>query len=221
VTGAPFSATETFQSQQTLASGNQITRTEESKIYRDGQARTRVERTITPPTSSGKAAFTEVTITDPVMGYRYVLNSSNMTAIQMPLPKSATTGSAAGSAARPQRPNAPQVAKTNLGTQTINGVLATGTQTTETIAAGAIGNAQPIQVVRISWVSNDLKIPVEIKSSDPRFGTTDTEVTNIVQSEPAASLFVVPSTYTIKTGGPGFGAGPGMMRRGRGFGGPR
>ncbi|MBV9504364.1 MAG: hypothetical protein JO323_05090 [Acidobacteriia bacterium] len=215
VTGAPFSAGVTYQSQQLLAGGNQITRTDQEKVYRDSQGRTRIERTITPPASSSQQAFTEITITDPVAGYRYELNSATMTAVQSSLPKAPSTSGTAPT--RPARPNAPDVTTTNLGTQTINGVLATGTQTTETIAAGAIGNTQAIQIVRISWVSSDLKIPVEIKTSDPRFGSTDMEVTNIVRSDPAASLFVVPSGYTIKTGGPG----PGMMRRGRPFGSPQ
>ncbi len=102
-----------------------------------------------------------------------------------------------------------------LGTQVINGVAATGTQLTETIPAGAIGNAQAIQVVRISWISTDLKVPVQIKTTDPRYGNTDMELTNIVQSEPSASLFVVPAGYTIQQGGGrGPGGGPGGSSRG-------
>jgi hypothetical protein len=99
--------------------------------------------------------------------------------------------------------------RTDLTPQSVNGVLAAGTQHSETIPAGAIGNARPIQTTRITWVSNDLKVPVRIQSSDPRFGSTDMELTNISQGEPSASLFVVPAGYTVKTGGPG------------GFGGPR
>ena len=95
-------------------------------------------------------------------------------------------------------------------------MAATGTQITETIPAGAIGNAQAIQIVRILWISTDLKIPVEIKTSDPRFGTSDLEVTNIVQAEPSASLFVVPGGYTIKQGGRGPGGPAGAARRGPG-----
>jgi hypothetical protein len=87
----------------------------------------------------------------------------------------------------------------NLGTQVVNGVSATGTRTTETITAGAIGNQQPIQIVRETWVSVDLKVPVQIKTSDPRFGNMVMQLTNIVQGEPDASLFQVPSSYTIKT----------------------
>src|ERR1700686_2957748 len=87
VTGAPYSATETLQRQQTLSNGNQISRNEQSTVNRDGQGRIRTEVTVTPPATSGKAAFTGVTIFDPVAGYRYVLNSSTMIAYQSPLPK--------------------------------------------------------------------------------------------------------------------------------------
>ncbi len=198
VTGAPYSAIQTLQTDRILSDGNQISRTEQSKVYRDSQGRTRTERTITPPALSGKQPFTEVTIVDPVAGYRYVLNSSNMTAIQMPLrPASSTT--AGPPPTRPGPPDGAQVTTVSLGTATVNGVTATGTQITETIPAGTIGNAQAIVIVRTTWISADLKVPVEIKTSDPRSGTTDMELTNIVQSEPDPALFTVPSGYTIRT----------------------
>jgi hypothetical protein len=95
------------------------------------------------------------------------------------------------------------VVTTALAPQSVNGVMASGTQRTETIPAGRIGNAQPIQISRVTWISNELKVPVQIRSSDPRFGTTDMELTNIVQAEPSAALFVVPAGYTIKPGGRG------------------
>jgi hypothetical protein len=96
----------------------------------------------------------------------------------------------------------------------INGVQATGTQLTETIPAGAIGNAQAIQVVRITWISTELKVPVEIKTTDPRYGNTDMELTNIVQAEPSASLFVVPVGYAVEAGGRGPGGSARGARRG-------
>ena len=159
VTGAPFSAVETLQTQQTLANGNQISNKVQSNVYRDGQGRIRTEETRTPPASSGKAASTIVTIFDPVAGFRYVLDSSTMIAYQSPLPKSNGTPPA-----RPAPPARPNETSASLGTQVINGVSATGTQLTETIPAGAIGNAQAIQVVRITWISTELKVPVEIKT---------------------------------------------------------
>jgi hypothetical protein len=213
VTGAPYSATETLQRQQNLANGNQISKKEQSNVYRDSQGRIRTEETITPPASSGKAAFTIVTIFDPVGGFLYALDSSTMTARQTPLPQF----NGAPPPARPARPMPPNVTTADLGTLTVNGVAAKGTQLTETIPAGAIGNTQPIQVVRVSWVSNDLKVPVQIKTSDPRFGNTDMELTNIVQSEPSASLFIVPAGYTVQQGGRGRNGGAGLQgRRGPG-----
>jgi hypothetical protein len=212
VTGAPYSAVQTLQRQRTLADGNQITTKAQSNVYRDGQGRIRTEETITPNASSGKAPINIVTIFDPVAGYLYVLNSATMIARQSPLPKPGDTAPA-----RPARPARPNETTTNLGTQVINGVSATGTQITETIPAGAIGNSQPIQIVRVSWISTELKVPVQIKTSDPRIGSSDMELTTIAQAEPSASLFVVPAGYTIQQVGGG-GRGPrgprGAVRRG-------
>jgi hypothetical protein len=215
VTGAPYSATETLTTQQTLANGNQITRTQTSTVARDSQGRISTSETLTPAASSGKAPFTIQTIFDPVAGFRYELNSSTMVAIRTPLPKArTTTDTTAQARTAPERPN---VVTASLGSASVNGVTATGKQHTETIPAGAIGNAQPIQTVRAIWESSDLKIPVKMQSSDPRFGTSDMELTNIVQAEPNASLFVVPSGYTVKEGGHGPGPdgrrGPGGARR--------
>jgi hypothetical protein len=206
ITGAPYSATETVSTVQTLASGNTITHQNVTQVYRDSQGRTRTERTITPP---GEAAFTQIEIMDPVSGNRYVLNSSTLTAIQMPLPRSRTgTPPANTPPAPPQRPGV-TVTTTDLGSRSVNGVDATGRQLTETIAAGAIGNAAPITITRTSWIATDLKVPVSIQTSDPRFGNTDMEMTNIATAEPDASLFQVPSNYTIRTGRGRFGAGGG------------
>jgi hypothetical protein len=89
------------------------------------------------------------------------------------------------------------VTKTSLGTQTIEGVAATGTQSVLTIEAGAIGNDQPIKIVSEEWYSADLKTVVLSKRSDPRFGDTVYQLTGINRAEPDASLFQVPSNYTV------------------------
>jgi hypothetical protein len=200
VVGAPYSAIQNIQTQRLLSDGNQVSRTEQSKIYRDTWGRTRIERTITPPASTGKQPHTEAVIVDPVAHYRYVLNSATMSAIQTPLP-TASSSSVTGNSPTLRSPVGMQVNTVDLGTQTINSVLATGTQVTEAIPAGAMGNAQTITIVRTTWISTDLKVPVEMKTSDPRFGTTDMELTSILQAEPDPSLFTVPSGYTVKTAG--------------------
>jgi hypothetical protein len=90
----------------------------------------------------------------------------------------------------------------SLGTQTINGVVAEGTRTTRTIPVGQIGNDKPLQIVSERWYSPDLQIVLKTTRTDPRFGTTTYTVTNIQRSEPSASLFAVPSDFTVQTGGP-------------------
>ncbi len=221
VTGAPYSGIQVVQSQTVLADGNRITNRHQTQVSRDSQGRIRMEETVTPPADSGKQPFTMITILDPVAGTRTVLNSADMTAMQMPF--SARGGRRGGRPdgppppppdARPQGAG-PQRTVTNLGTQSINGVAATGTQTSEVIPAGAIGNAQPITISRVVWISNDLKVPVQIKSADPRFGNMEMELTNIATSEPSASLFLVPAGYAVQQGHRG-GAGAGPQGRLRG-----
>jgi hypothetical protein len=91
-----------------------------------------------------------------------------------------------------------------LEKQTIEGVEAEGTRTTLTIPAGDIGNEQPIQIVTERWYSPELQTVVMSRHSDPRFGENTYRLTNISRSEPAATLFQVPSDYTVKEPGQTF-----------------
>jgi hypothetical protein len=91
--------------------------------------------------------------------------------------------------------------KEDLGRQTVEGVAATGTRTTWTIAAGAIGNLQPIKIVSEQWFSPDLQLLVLTKHSDPRTGENIYRLQNIVRAEPDRSLFSVPPDYTLKQSG--------------------
>lgn len=230
VTGAPFSAVQVVQTQEALMDGNTITRKYQTTIARDGQGRVRTEETIAARPGSGEAAHTIVTILDYVAQTRYVLDSKTMTAHQAPLRIPMARGGAGlrdGNSLVPRpgrtgQENTPNITRTTLAPQVVNGVLASGTSHVETIPAGQIGNERPIQISRQVWVSNELKVPVQIRSSDPRFGVTLMELTNVVQAEPSGSLFVVPAGYTVKQGrgGPGFGeaffggSGPGLQKRG-------
>ena len=89
----------------------------------------------------------------------------------------------------------------DLGRQTIEGVSATGTRTTWTIPAGAIGNLQPIKIVSEQWLSPDLQVLVLTRHSDPRTGENTYRLQNIVRAEPDRSLFTVPADYTLKESG--------------------
>lgn len=108
--------------------------------------------------------------------------------------------------------NAKDVKEEQLGKQIIEGVEAEGTRTTVTIPAGEIGNERAIEIVSERWYSPDLQLVVMTRNSDPRTGETTYKLTNINRTEPAKSLFEVPSDFTIKEG-PGFGPKIAPMRK--------
>jgi hypothetical protein len=93
-----------------------------------------------------------------------------------------------------------------LPPQIVNGVTATGRRDTVTIAAGAAGNDQPIRIVREQWYSADLGVVVQSAISDPRYGTTTYNLTQVQQGSPDPALFQVPAGSTLVPSGPGRGA---------------
>jgi hypothetical protein len=218
VAGAPFTASFSSQTTQTLADGNEIQRTTTGSLARDSQGRTRRDMTlpaIGPWAASGKPAPQMTFINDPVAGARYMLDANRKVANKMGVHdhSSGTPGAngkgAHGGAFAAERQK--ETTTTSLGTQTINGVSAEGTRVTRTIPAGEIGNQKPIVITVEKWYSPDLQETVMIKRSDPRMGNTVFQLTNVQRAEPAATLFQVPADYTVKQGGPG---GPrGMHRR--------
>ena len=84
-----------------------------------------------------------------------------------------------------------------LGKQMVEGVECGGDRVVTTMPAGAIGNERPIETVNETWYSPELQMTILSKRSDPRFGESTYRVTNIVRSEPEATLFQIPSEYTI------------------------
>jgi len=228
ITGAPYSGVEVRDHQQVLANGNVITNHTTSNVARDGSGRVRVESTLPAhgPAGTGATPTTIVNIHDPVAGVMRTLNPQSKTAHEVTIHPGPGRGGNGNPAGRPQgrgpgngtaaatrTPHTdPNTVTENLPMQTINGVQATGTRVTRNIPAGQFGNAQAIQIVHETWISADLKIPVMVKISDPRSGTTTTQLTNITRAEPDPSLFQTPSDYTVTKGG----RGPGGMRGGPG-----
>lgn len=101
VTGAPYSGVRTTVTQQTLSNGNVISRQEQAQIYRDSQGRVRIEQTSTN-TVTGKTRTT-VTITDPVAGVSFLLNSQSKTYTRSPA-RMFSTRLREGPTARRRRP---------------------------------------------------------------------------------------------------------------------
>ena len=212
VTGVPFSAIAVSETTQTLADGNHITRTTQTKLYRDGKGRFRKDVTLPAigwmETSGQPKSF--VMIDDPVANARFMLHADAKTAEQMGRHFGAMKGPENGAMrdaikgkmeSRQQQEIANgSLEKKDLGTQTIAGVSAQGTCITHKIPARQIGNEKEITIVSERWYSNELQMVVMSKRSDPRFGDTVYTVTILNRAEPDATLFKVPSDYTVTAG---------------------
>ncbi len=198
VTGSPFSALMTSEHIQKLADGNSIDNKTTGNIVRDGSGRTRRDITlpsIGPWAASGQAQHI-VSITDPVGQIDYILNMTKKSYKQF-------SGRLPGDFPRrdgnPPPPGEPgQPTTESLGAKTIEGVTAEGTRVTRTIPAGAAGNVNPIVITTERWFSPDLQLAVLETHTDPRFGTSIFQLTNISRNEPDPTMFTVPLDFTLQ-----------------------
>ena len=171
VTGAPYSAEETFTLVQTLADGTHITKLNTTrKMYRDSEGRTRIERAIVNNRIAQRVSAEVpviVEITDPVEHVQYTLDPVNKVAHKQTLtagpnpnrptltrrsiPRVPGGIATAGPVAAPAPGQASSENKTTtthekLGTQTIEGVEAEGTRFTTVSPAAPITTTNHLQL---------------------------------------------------------------------------
>jgi hypothetical protein len=202
IPGAPYSAQAVTQRIQMLADGNRIVQTTTNNVARDSKGRVRREESL-PGAGANQEAPHLVLIEDVVAGDHITLDSNAKTATKLTAQnakKEAETitlrygvYSLAMPALEPDNATA-----TDLGTQTVEGVIAKGTKITRTIPAGELGNDLPIVITSETWISPDLKVIVMSKSNDPRIGETTYKLANLSRTEPDRSLFQIPADYTVK-----------------------
>jgi Surface antigen variable number repeat len=226
-TGRPFSAIATTQTAQTLLDGTHVSQTTASALYRDAEGRTRVETSEPGAPSSEPVKSIMIRDPgagtyrlDPA---RKTALKLAMAGIPVGPASSARAGGRGARGANPSDSNSDiaarriqvlndarreldQVAATynggkvsvdDLGTLTVNGIPARGTRLTTLVPVGAIGNDKEFHSVTERWFSSDLNLLVKSVSTDPRFGTTTYELTNISRQAPDPSLFQVPADYRI------------------------
>jgi hypothetical protein len=206
VTGLPYMADEFTETTEILRDGNRITHKSMTKVFRDGEGRTRREVYRINSQGVPDDSPNYVDIFDPVTGVSYDLNPRTQTA-QKREDRVATSRKSANPTgptaqqrnvqARPESIRQERQSE-SLGSQVIEGLNAEGKRYTTVYPAGAIGNEQPLEIVTEVWISTELHIPLLHKSDDPRRGQTVTQVTNIRRDEPSPDLFQVPPDYTVE-----------------------
>jgi hypothetical protein len=90
------------------------------------------------------------------------------------------------------------IRKESLGKTMIEGVEAEGTRTIQTKSVGVAGNNIPVEIIDEKWYSPAMKMFILIKHSETNKGETTYRFTNIVRTEPEASLFQVPVDYKVQ-----------------------
>jgi len=216
VTNAPYSATFTMVATEKLQDGTTLNHTVTRVVARDSLGRTREEITM-PARGADKQPHTMITIFDPVAKTVTMLRTEKKTAIVVPIfeprgqhgfgrrgtggpPPAGDNAQAApeGAPHRGPRENK-NFATTDLGSKTIDGVVATGKRFTRTIPANTMGNTAPIVMTHEDWFSQDLKVELSRLDVNPFRGTDTMTVSGLTKAEPAASLFKVPDGYTVES----------------------
>ncbi len=215
VKNQPYKAHAVTETKRTLADGSHITESATAMLARDSEG-----RTVHAETFANSSTVT--TIDDPVAQRHIHYASDTKIAHVLPLPNPAPSSGAPkaigaaffGSAAGPaggavgffvqgragssQPDSKPNTTTESLGTKTIEGIEVTGTRSTSTIPAGAIGNEEALTTTREEWYSPQLKLIIQSTQNDPRFGQTTYTLKDIQQGPPDEALFQVPPDYKIE-----------------------
>jgi hypothetical protein len=163
-----------------------------------------------------------IEIRDPIAGYQYTLDAENHIAHRIkasepprvPSNRAIQATGAIGAIVPPPSSPPPSASVTpgpaqttdpsgrtrtieDLGSQSMEGVLARGHRITTVIPAGAEGNDAPITTVMETWFSQQIGMVVLSKNSDPRNGENVMRVTNIVIGDPDPGLFQPPPDYQV------------------------
>jgi len=87
----------------------------------------------------------------------------------------------------------------DLGVHEFEGLFAHGFRETQTIPAENGGTGKEAVITDEYWYSDDLRINLMIKHSDPRTGTVTLTVAQVARTEPDPSLFEIPDDYKPAT----------------------
>lgn len=228
IPGQPFSADVIEETDRLLADGNHIRRENHGRVFRDSQGRTRNETEIGPvgpgmksfvhimindPVEGRFILLNPEQKTATVNQFRNRISAASGVPAQ-PANSAAKTNAPVTAGAEPgalvqsmrtmrvasgaQPPGKSQVSHEDLGATEIEGFTVTGTRFTHTIAAGEMGNDQPMTTTSERWFSSDLKMDLLNKSESPESGKHVRKLVNIRMGDPDPLLFQVPADYTVK-----------------------
>lgn len=196
--GAPFSAEVEQDMAQGLKDGSVFHRKTAALIARDSQGRIRNERhDVLPASSTRKPTILSVHIYDPETRLNTFLNPYTHIARQRILPNPPSTEPPANGWVHlvSSLSAIPNLKVQDLGPSVIDGVDVHGYRRMMTIPAKASGTDLPVVVSDEIWYTEELRMNLLTKQSDPRTGSLTMTVTQINFNEPPVELFTIPSEY--------------------------
>jgi hypothetical protein len=208
-TGIPYSAIVKSTFEQTLPDGNSIHGVTRARQARDSSGRT-LNEMVTGCVRGEDGQPHErlqVNVNDPVnkthmfwqvddMAPKIARLSSNNPPPRTPLTPQELE--ARRKASQMQQPPRSEFHQEDLGTRTINGLMAKGSRTVRTIPAGEEGNQQPLEVVDEFWQSRDMALVLLRIHDDPRRGKSITEYEELNLEEPDPAIFAPPTGYKVE-----------------------
>ncbi len=203
LTGAPYSGEERRSEVQILSDGTRVTSPgpPPTKIFRDSQGRTRVERS-RGGVALQNSATSLVQINDVVDRIYYLLDPATKTAYR----SAKYTLTPARKVSPPFRPPLPisrqvdkrdlQITTESLGIKVIQGVQAEGKKQTTVYPPGYRQNDRPLTDVAEIWISPQLQLTV-LQVTTTGTGISTLELANLSLLEPSPDLFRPPADYTV------------------------
>jgi hypothetical protein len=194
--GRPFSGRSTTEWTRSLEDGTVVTTHLFALVARDSQGRIyRERRSFVPANSDRESQLNDILIYDPVTHTKTTCNMAshhcNVTGYHAPTAFWIRPSGAFDDGKR-------NLTRESIGSDVIDGMNVTGTRETTSIAAGVVGNSQPLTLTREFWYAPDLQINLSVTRKDPREGTQVIHVGNLSRAEPDPAMFQVPSGFVVQ-----------------------
>jgi hypothetical protein len=165
-----------------------IHRDSQGRIYNEGRALLPVSSTDTPQVVRIHLYDPQTRISTMLSPQQRIFWTNTVNRPPETVPPALLTGSSI--------PQSEFTKEEDLGDHELAGVPARGFRETQTIPADKSGTGKEIVITDEYWYSDELRINVMIKHSDPRKGTATLTVTQITREEPDRALFEIPDGYT-------------------------
>jgi hypothetical protein len=200
VPNAPFSAVVDVERTRIRSDGSVFNVRSIRSMARDGIGRIHNEsRTFIPATGAGTPEIVHIHLYDPRTRIATELDARTRTFYTETMnhpPSTVPPTVRYGSPSSTGVPRNDFAREEDLGSQEIEGVLARGVRETQIIPAEGNETGKEIAITDEYWYSDELRINVVMKHSDPRIGTTALTVTHITRGEPDPALLEIPEGYT-------------------------